>query len=204
MRSQGLHRHVAPHWILLGATRATRRYSKGFSLKRTACQCEPPLASRLPQVVDRILCWAQWRHRWRPSIMSMQLLWRWWKPLRCVHVIAGCKVYFIPTAFRLLSCRPLLLRATYHVFVFIGLYIVHSSFLSLSLFSFFFSQSAVHDGKYRPYYLWLTHAAILETLAVACVYTLHIGEIANVCARWICWLKLFNLSLWSTRRDSWK
>lgn len=118
--------------------------------------------------------------------MSMQLL-LWWKPLRCVHVLAVCKVHFIPTAACLFGCWPLPLRAT-NTFVCWSVHCPFSIRFFLFLFLSFFSNSAVHDGKYRL--LRFICMPPSWSLAVACGPIFCVPEVLNVFAWLISGLKV--------------
>lgn len=127
--------------------------------------------------------------------MSMQVLWRWLKPLQCAHVLSGCKVHFIPF-WLLFSCRhPTFESYALHLCI---CWSVHSLFFSsLSLSLSFFSCSAFHDGKYRPRFIFVyacRHLGNLPLHASTSFMILKCREcLRDQCCDWMC--------VWNTERD---
>lgn len=110
--------------------------------------------------------------------MSMQVLWRWLKPLQCAHVLSGCKVHFIPF-WLLFSCRhPTFESYALHLCL---CWSVHYSFpLSPSLSLFFPVQLSTMASIDHVSFLCM-HAAILETCPCMRVHLSWYWSAESVC-----------------------
>lgn len=117
--------------------------------------------------------------------MSMQVLWRWLKPLQCAHVLSGCKVHFIPF-WLLFSCRhPTFESYALHLCLCWSVHCLFFSSLSLSLSFFLFSFPRWQ--VYTTFHFCVCMPPSWK-LALACEYIFHDIEVPRVFAWSMLWL----------------